>query len=343
MEDLFGIQNHLQGVAENIQKALGAGYEPEGTDENVEVQKARSGVYEDNAKNRRLNRVGQQYGKKKEEEQPKDKTSSKKEDEQSDKKGASEKQDMSSHAAKASDGALKRAAADEKAPEDVRNAAKEELKKRGGKSEDKGDKGKKVDLNKEFIKPVTSFKPIHEFDESYSWGLMDEIVESWAGKTQDGKNVFIEKKKSDNLWYVSDSSSLYSEKLNDKGFETPEEAYSEYIELSKEEKRKKEEKEEAKERKRKKEGKLDEDWDKDFGSLDGFSYNLADDDNEDWGDTGPSDKDVLENMLGSDEFDFITEYINKFGEKKTIEKLVKNNETVSPRFAKKIVKTYKGR
>lgn len=130
MEDLFGIQNHRQGVADNIQKALGAGYEPEGTDENTNIQKGRVGVYEDNAENRRLNRVGQQYGKKKEKEQPKGKVSTKKEDESSDKKGASEKQDMSSHAAKASDGALKRAAADEKAPEDVRNAAKEELKKR---------------------------------------------------------------------------------------------------------------------------------------------------------------------------------------------------------------------
>ena len=129
MEDLYGIQTRRQGVAENIQKALGAGYEPEGTDENTNIQKGRVGVYEDNAENRRLNRVGQQYGKKKEEEQPKGKVSTKKEDEPSDKKGASEKQDMSSHAAKASDGALKRAAEDKNASEEVRNAAKEELKK----------------------------------------------------------------------------------------------------------------------------------------------------------------------------------------------------------------------
>lgn len=146
MEDLFGINACRKAVAENIQKAFGSGYETEGTDENINIQKARSGVYADNAKNRRLNRVGQAYGHKKQEEMPKGKVSTKIEDEPSDKKGTSEKQDMSSHAAKASDGALKRAAADEKAPEDVRNAAKEELKKRGNGSEDNG--VKKVDNSK---------------------------------------------------------------------------------------------------------------------------------------------------------------------------------------------------
>ena len=59
---------------------------------------------------------------------------------------------MSSHAANASEGALKRAAADEKAPEDVRNAAKKELEKRGKNGDDKKwksvfDKMKRVDGN----------------------------------------------------------------------------------------------------------------------------------------------------------------------------------------------------
>lgn len=139
MEDFIGIAAHRKAVADNIQKALGAGYETNfETSENAEenIQKGRVGVYKDNAENRRLNRVGQQYSEKKEEEMPKGKTQAKNEDEPNDKKSASEKQNMSSHAAKASDGALKRAAADEKASENVRNAAKEELKKRGGGSED---------------------------------------------------------------------------------------------------------------------------------------------------------------------------------------------------------------
>lgn len=162
MEDLFGIDARCKVVADNIQKAFGAGYEanPE-TSENAEenIQKGRVGVYEDNAENRRLNRVGQQYGEKKEEEMPKGKIQAKKEDEPNDKKGASEKQNMSSHAAKASDGALKRAAADEKAPEDVRNAAKEELKKRGG-SEDKEKLAKEFMENakKEFEKKFPGMK-----------------------------------------------------------------------------------------------------------------------------------------------------------------------------------------
>lgn len=48
------INAHRQAVANNINKAF---------DEDIE--KARSGVYTDNSKNRKLNRVGQQYGKKK--------------------------------------------------------------------------------------------------------------------------------------------------------------------------------------------------------------------------------------------------------------------------------------
>lgn len=133
MEDLFSIQTRRQAVQENIEKAFGSG-----VNLNDEVEKARSGIYADTAENRHLNRVGQQYGKKKEEEQP----------------------NMSSHAAKASDGALKRAAADENASENVRNAAKEELKKRGSGSEDKEKLAKEFMENakKEFEKKFPGMK-----------------------------------------------------------------------------------------------------------------------------------------------------------------------------------------
>ena len=150
MEDLFGIDARRQAVADNIQKALGAGYEPEGTDENTEVQKACSGVYADTRKNRRLNRVGQKYGgngkpdedgggkrQPKQEDEPKGGNEKKQEE-----SGEKKTQDMSSHASKASDGALKRAAADEKAPKEVRDAANAELKKRGGGKEEQIDKKK---------------------------------------------------------------------------------------------------------------------------------------------------------------------------------------------------------
>ena len=129
------ILKHRLAVQQNIEKGFN-----DGTNLNEELEKARSGVYEDTAKNRKLNRVGQQYGGKKQEDEPKGEGSGK------------EKQDVSSYAKNASEGALKRAAADEKAPEDVRNAAKKELEKRGKNGDDKKwksvfDKMKKVDGN----------------------------------------------------------------------------------------------------------------------------------------------------------------------------------------------------
>lgn len=90
----------------------------------VEIEKGRVGVYEDNAENRRLNRVGQAYGKKKQEEAPKGKQPAAQEQQ-----GAG---DIGKQAAAASDGALKRAAADPKAAPEVKQAAQAEMKKRGG-------------------------------------------------------------------------------------------------------------------------------------------------------------------------------------------------------------------
>ena len=60
MEDLYGIQTRRQAVQENIEKAFSFG-----VNLNDEVEKARSGIYADTAENRKLNRVGQQYGGKK--------------------------------------------------------------------------------------------------------------------------------------------------------------------------------------------------------------------------------------------------------------------------------------
>lgn len=89
----------------------------------VEIEKGRVGVYEDNAENRRLNRVGQAYGKKKQEEAPKGK--------QPASQGQQGAGDIGKQAAAASDGALKRAAADPKAAPEVKQAAQAEMKKRG--------------------------------------------------------------------------------------------------------------------------------------------------------------------------------------------------------------------
>ena len=88
-----------------------------------DIEKAAHGVYEDNAENRRLNRVGQEYGHAAEQKEPTNKQPKKKEEDEG---------GIQSHAAKASDEALKRAAADENAKPEVREAAKKELAKRNG-------------------------------------------------------------------------------------------------------------------------------------------------------------------------------------------------------------------
>lgn len=112
------LQHRLQ-VAQNIEKSCTEG---------IEIQKARSGVYSDNATNRKLNRVGQQYGGKKQPEQESGGKGNPKGDDEP---------NHAEHAKKASTEALKRAAADENADEKVRNAAKAELDKRGEGGDDK--------------------------------------------------------------------------------------------------------------------------------------------------------------------------------------------------------------
>lgn len=90
-----------------------------------DIEKAAHGIYEDNAENRRLNRVGQEYGHAAQQKEPTNKQPKKQEE-----AGGG----LQAHAAKASDEALKRAAADEKADKSVREAAKAELAKRNGDS-----------------------------------------------------------------------------------------------------------------------------------------------------------------------------------------------------------------
>lgn len=103
----------------------------------VDIEKARHGTYEDNAENRRLNRVGQEYGKKAEEKQAVGKQPKQGEKTEQEKKTSAAT--MESAAQGASDEALKRASQDPKAPEDVKAAAKKELENRSGaKKEEKG-------------------------------------------------------------------------------------------------------------------------------------------------------------------------------------------------------------
>jgi len=111
------IEQHRRFVQNQIQKSF-----------DNELEKARYGVYEDNAENRRLNRVGQEYGHAAQEKQPAA-PRQKKQDEES--------KNLSDSAKEASTGALKRAAADENAKPKIREAAEKELKERGESSEQK--------------------------------------------------------------------------------------------------------------------------------------------------------------------------------------------------------------
>ena len=138
-----------QMKAEAIAKAFG-----------IDIEKGRHGVYEDNAENRRLNRVGQEYGKKAEEKQTASKQPKQGEPTEQQKKTSTAT--MESAAQGASDEALKRASQDPKAPEDVKAAAKKELANRGsgeGKEDaaKDGGKGKKsADENKQESKNINS-------------------------------------------------------------------------------------------------------------------------------------------------------------------------------------------
>lgn len=126
----------------------------------VDIEKAAHGIYEDNAENRRLNRVGQEYGHKAEEKQVVGRQPKQGEKTEQEKKTSAAT--MESAAQGASDEALKRASQDPKAPEDVKAAAKKELANRGvefrgGVKKDEGGKFKSPaaseeerKLNKEF-------------------------------------------------------------------------------------------------------------------------------------------------------------------------------------------------
>lgn len=103
------LENHRLLVAKNI---------------NESFEKARHGFYSDTAENRRLNRVGQEYGSKKKEEA----LSGKRQSSEKTENGGSNK--LSQSAAKASDKALERALQDPKASAEVKAAAEAEIKKR---------------------------------------------------------------------------------------------------------------------------------------------------------------------------------------------------------------------
>ena len=103
--------------------------------EDNDIEKARHGVYADNAENRAKQRVGQEYGQAAQPQEPGEKRQPKGSEE-----GGG---DIKSYASNASDEALKRAAADKNAKPEVREAAKNELANRNGGNDKKSEPVKK--------------------------------------------------------------------------------------------------------------------------------------------------------------------------------------------------------
>ena len=139
------IEQRKRMVQDRIEKSF-----TDGLNVSEEIEKASHGVYEDNAENRRKNRVGQEYGHAAQQKEPTGKTA-----------GADKTVDE--HAAEASDKALERAAADKNAKPEVREAAQKELENRGSqekkpaatakksKSSGGGDDGGKKDETSDII------------------------------------------------------------------------------------------------------------------------------------------------------------------------------------------------
>ena len=116
------IEQRKRMVQDRIEKSFG-----DGLNVSEEIEKASHGVYEDNAENRRKNRVGQEYGHAAQQKEPTGKT-------------AGVAKTVDEHAAEASDKALERAAADKNAKPEVRYAAQKELENRGGQEKTTEDK-----------------------------------------------------------------------------------------------------------------------------------------------------------------------------------------------------------
>jgi hypothetical protein len=124
--------------AEEMQKA-----------EQDELEKARHGTYADNAQNRKLNRVGQEYGHKAEEKQPSGQRT-KKTEEASGTGGKT----VADHAADTDSKVLKKVVDDPNAKPELKEAAQAELKKRGEETDKNKEKNKQNNIFDEYTTDV---------------------------------------------------------------------------------------------------------------------------------------------------------------------------------------------
>lgn len=114
---------------EHSDEDLGIKYDKTKKAEEIDIEKARHGRYEDTAENRKLNRVGQEYGNAAKKPEQKVKQSSSSESNENKPSGG---KSLEEHAKKTSDEVLKKVLANKNAPEDLKNEAKNELTRRQG-------------------------------------------------------------------------------------------------------------------------------------------------------------------------------------------------------------------
>lgn len=157
MKTIEEILKHREEVSNNILKSFG---------EDIDIEKARSGIYADNPENRRLNRVGQKYG------------------ETSEKQETNEKQTtggktIEEHAKNASDEALKKVISDDKAPENLKSAAKKELENR---SKSEGTKSEEKPREKKIQEEINEMKnDLKEYDKT---GDSEKFVKKYISYLQ---------------------------------------------------------------------------------------------------------------------------------------------------------------
>lgn len=171
------IEQRKRMVQDRIEKSF-----TDGLNVSEEIEKASHGVYEDNAENRRKNRVGQEYGHAAQQKEPTGKTA-----------GAAKTVDE--HAAEASDKALERAAADKNASEEVRNAAQKELEKRSGSEKQPKQEEKPADKKSQEAKISETLTKMSFNGNQVHWPADLDISEVQKKYGFDLDDVFLDEKK----------------------------------------------------------------------------------------------------------------------------------------------------
>lgn len=178
------ILKHREDIKKNILKSFKTDLEK--SENSSDIEKAKSGVYADTAENRKLNRVGQQYGSKKQEDEPNGEQSSKQEENS----GSKNSKSIEEHAKNTSDETLKKVSENDKAPEDLRNAAKKELESRGNQSK-QSDEEVDDDFKSSFERLSLDnlkyhFESINNNTSKYSGAKADFIKKEYVKRTSGG-------------------------------------------------------------------------------------------------------------------------------------------------------------